>query len=185
MRSSVSVCIIVYAIASVALPGYAVTRHFSFQPREAVVGGGASVILPVPKKIADAYDRGRQQQKEKRLSIIGKVTMVADGDTITVTPTGGSKSIVRLSGVAAPKGTESGAAEALNSLSGLIKDKKVTVRYLAKDKSGMVPGVVWLGKVNVNKSMVVSGLVKATDKEYEDDQRQAKMAKRGIWAEAK
>lgn len=180
--------VILYVLLVAAMPVgarcYAVTRHFSFRPREAVIGGGASVVLPVPKKVSDAYDRMVEKRKEKELSIVGKVTMVADGDTVTVTPTGGSPSIVRLSGVTAPKGAEAGAAEALKSLSGLVKGKKVTVKYLAKDRSGMIPGVVWLGKVNVNKSMVVSGLAKSSDKSYEDDQRKARLAKRGIWAEA-
>lgn len=174
-----------FAVAFVSASGYGVTKHFSFCPRQTTGIGGASVVVPVPKKISDAYDRGKEKQKEKELSIIGKVTTVADGDMITVQPTGGSKSIVRLRGISAPKGQESGAVTALNSLSKLIKDKKVTVKYKTKDAAGMVNGIVWFGKVNVNKSMVISGFAKATDKEFEDDQRQAKLAKRGIWSDAK
>ena len=174
-----------FAVVSACASGYGVTKHFSFQPRQTTGFGGASVVVPMPKKISDAYDRGKEKQKEKELSIIGKVTMVADGDMITVQPTGGSKSIVKLSGIAAPKGQEPCAAVAFESLRKLIKDKKVTVKYKAKDKNGMIQGVVWLGKVNVNKSMVVSGFAKSTDKEYDDDQRQAKLAKRGIWSDAK
>jgi len=161
-----------------------VTKHFSFQPCQTRSIGGSSAIVPVAKPVADAVQRGRAQQRQKQLTIIGKVTLVASGELITVTPTGGQASIVRLSGLSAPQGTEPGAASAHASLNGLIKDKKVTVKYFLKDKSGLVPGEVWLGKVNVNKSMVVSGLARATDKTYEDDERQARLAKRGIWAEA-
>ena len=176
--------LLIFAVtAVVALSASAITRHYSFQPRETVGFGGASAVVPVPKKVSDAYDRAKEKQRKKQLSIIGKVVMVADGDMITVQPTGGSKTIVHLAGTAAPKGAEPGAVTALNQLSGLIKDKKVTVKYSEKDRSGMVNGVVWFGKVNVNKSMVISGFAKATDKEYEDDQRQAKSAKRGIWSD--
>ena len=184
MRRGIARLVVFAVAAGVGLSGFAITRHYSFQPRETVGFGGASAVVPVPKKVSDAYDRAKEQQKKKQLSLIGKVVMVADGDMITVQPTGGSKTIVHLAGIAAPKGAEPGAATALNQLSGLIRDKKVTVRYSEKDRAGMVSGVVWFGKVNVNKSMVVSGFAKATDREYEDDQRQARLAKRGIWADA-
>lgn len=183
MKSNLFLPIVSLAVVLAAQSAFALTRHYSFQPRETVGFGGASAVVPVPKKISDAYDRGKAQQKKKQLSIIGKVVLVADGDMITVQPTGGSKTIVHLAGTAAPKGAEPGAVTALNQLSQLIKDKKVTVKYSEKDRAGMVQGVVWLGKVNVNKSMVVSGFSKSTDKEYEDDERQAKLAKRGVWSD--
>lgn len=183
MKSNLALVIVSSVAVLAAQSVFALTRHYSFQPRETVGFGGASAVVPVPKKISDAYDRAKAQQKKKQLSIIGKVVLVADGDMITVQPTGGSKTIVHLAGTAAPKGTEPGAVTALNQLSQLIKDKKVTVKYSEKDRAGMVQGVVWFGKVNVNKSMVISGFAKSTDKEYEEDERQAKLAKRGIWSD--
>lgn len=184
MKSNLALVIVSSVVVLAAQSVFALTRHYSFQPRETVGFGGASAVVPVPKKISDAYDRAKaQQKKKKQLSIIGKVVLVADGDMITVQPTGGSKTIVHLAGTAAPKGAEPGAVTALNQLSQLIKDKKVTVKYSEKDRAGMVQGVVWFGKVNVNKSMVISGFAKSTDKEYEEDERQAKLAKRGIWSD--
>ena len=183
MKSNLALVIVSSVVVLAAQSVFALTRHYSFQPRETVGFGGASAVIPVPKKVSDAYDRAKEKQKKKQLSIIGKVVLVADGDMITVQPTGGSKTIVHLAGTAAPKGAEPGAVTALNQLSGLIKDKKVTVKYTEKDRAGMVNGVVWFGKVNVNKSMVISGFAKATDNEYEDDQRQARLAKRGIWSD--
>lgn len=176
---------VLFVLCVAASSAFALTRHYSFSPREAGFGGTTSVIVPVPKKVADAYDRGRDRRQLKELSLIGKVTAVTDGDTITVKPTGGSPSIVKLAGLTAPKGEEAGSVQSLASLSALIKDKKVTVKYRVRDRAGIVSGVVWLGKVNVNKSMVVSGFARAADTEYEDDQRQARFAKRGIWAVAK
>lgn len=172
----------------VAGSSYAVvTKHFSFQPREGVIGGGASVVVPVPKPVSDAYDRGREQQRQKKreLSIIGRVTKVVDAGTIEVTPNGGSKRTVYLAKVNAPKGSEACAATAKSELEKLLKDKKVTVKYTMKDQLGNVMGVVWLGKVNVNLSLVRSGFAKSADSEYDDAQRQAKLSKLGVWADAR
>jgi len=174
------------------------TIHRSFTHREVGFGSSASVSVPVDKRVSDAIDAGREQQAEKTLSIFGRVTRVSDGDTIWVTPNGGTRTKVRLDRIDAPESDQPFGKKSTAYLKRLIGGRDVEVRYTKRDRYGRVLGIVWMkdeeakdeGMTDVNLKMVREGMAwhySYFDKtpDYIEAQREARDAGRGLWADAK
>ena len=84
----------IYAIVAATVwsaPCSGVTIHRSFRTREVGIGGGAGVVVPVERKVAEALDRQAREDAEKRLKIVGRVTKVENFNTVYVTPNGGQR----------------------------------------------------------------------------------------------
>ena len=138
----------------------AVTIHRSFRTREAGVGfgtGTAGVAYPVDAKIDKAIDEARQKEAEKTKVIIGRCTMVSDGDMIHVVTDGNEKFKVRLDRIDAPEKDQPYGKESTAYLTSLIRGKTVRVEWQKKDQYGRVLGIIYLDKTDINLKMVETG----------------------------
>ena len=172
----------------------AVTIHRSFRPTVYGTGGGTGVIGPgfgTQQSVNFGAPSAAVQQKPKTKTFSGRVTEVVDGDTVMVTPTGGTKRRVELDRIDAPELDQPWGAEAKKMLSNLVLNKKVEVRYTERDKKGTTIGVMFLkhekGTVDVNLSMILSGAAwyggNADDiPAYRNAEASARNAKIGLWA---
>ena len=172
------------------------TIHRTFRPTPVGTGGGTSVIAPgFTKKTGSQFKQPTPppQQAAPKKTLIGIVTQVADGDTIWVTPKGGSKTKVQLIRIDAPELDQPYGEAAKKYLSDLILNKKVEVQYTTKDRTGCVGGVVFLqhekGMVDVNLTLILNGLAWHNDEAdkteaYANGHTRAKAAKIGLWKDA-
>jgi len=183
-----ALCAVVVAAAG------AVTIHRSFRPTSYNTGGGTGVIGPgFDMKRSVNFDEGPASAKQtpKPKTFSGRVTEVVDGDTVMVTPTGGTKRRVELDRIDAPELDQPWGADAKKLLSNLVLNKKVEVRYTERDKKGTTIGVMFMkhekGTVDVNLSMILSGAAwyagNADDiPAYRNAEASARKAKAGLWA---
>lgn len=119
--------------------------------------------------------------------IAGKVTEVQSGDTIVV-DAGQGATVVRLSDIDAPQGSEyfaPGSRALLNAMVG-GKDVRVVVAGVAKD--GPTFGRVHAGELDVNLEMVKRGAAYvcwefAVETDYKPWEQRAKDAGIGLWGQ--
>lgn len=119
--------------------------------------------------------------------ITGKVVGVTDGDTITVL-VGREQVKVRLDGIDAPERRQAFGNAAREKLAGLVFEQDVKVITKGKDRYGRTIGVVVAGERSVNLQMVEAGLAwhyveYSKDMELARAEREARAAKRGLWAD--
>jgi endonuclease YncB( thermonuclease family) len=131
-------------------------------------------LLAVPTKVTDV--------------ITGKVIAVTDGDTIKVL-VDNQPITVRLEGIDAPELRQSFGARSKQALADMLFGKVVTVRKTGDDRFGRTLGIVMVGDVDANATMVQDGWAWHF-KKYNDETRLAELetetraAKRGLWTEA-
>ncbi|MGL4403491.1 MAG: thermonuclease family protein [Fusobacteriaceae bacterium] len=120
----------------------------------------------------------------------GKVTKVADGDTITVLANG--KSVrVRFYGIDAPEKNQDHGIKSLNDLKKLLNEKTVRIEKKDKDPYGRIVGVVFLGEENINLKQVAEGNAwwyeyhAKNDTDLMEAQENAKEKKLGLWKNPK
>ncbi len=120
-------------------------------------------------------------------TLTGKVIGISDGDTIKILVN--KKQVnVRLEGIDAPEAKQSFGNRSKQSLSNLVFGKEVLVQKTGEDRYGRTLGVVMLGDTNINAKMIEDGWAWHY-KEYNKDKRlaelekEAKAAKRGLWAD--
>jgi endonuclease YncB( thermonuclease family) len=119
----------------------------------------------------------------------GKVVGVTDGDTITVLHDRQPHKI-RLEGIDAPESGQAFGTKAKQVLSAKIFDKEVKIVWRSRDKYKRILGHVYDGEKNINLEMVKEGYAwhyvrYSKDAELAKAEREAKEAKRGLWADAK
>jgi micrococcal nuclease len=136
-------------------------------------------------------------------TVTGTVTKVSDGDTIHVTTLEQTKITVRLYGIDAPetdkinqrdghinKPGQPYGEESWKALAAKIMGKQVRVEILDIDKYRRMVGMIWLGDRNINLEMVREGYAEAFIEylkppyrsEFIEAEREARSAKKGIWA---
>jgi endonuclease YncB( thermonuclease family) len=121
--------------------------------------------------------------------IRGQVVSIQDGDTITVLQ-GGSTYRVRLQGVDCPEKGQAFGNVAKQFTSDLVFGKTVKVKYEERDQYKRYLGTVYLGDVNLNKSLVQAGLAWHY-KQYSKDpvlaalEVKARLDKKGLWSDPK
>lgn len=118
----------------------------------------------------------------------GKVVAVSDGDTLRVLDASGTQHVVRLRGIDAPETRQAFGTKARERLAKLTMGKAVTVEVHDRDRFGRSVGVVEVAGENVNERLVADGMAwhyARFDKSRElaAAQREAKAAKRGLWAD--
>ena len=135
--------------------------------------------------------------------IAGRVVRVADGDTITVLVSGGTRSVasetvgsrvprdrtsesIRLHGIDAPEKKQAFGNVSRKFLSGLVANREVRVTYTKRDRYGRIVGIVYLDGRDVNLEMLRAGLAwhyKKYDSTpaYAQAEAAARAAKRGLW----
>lgn len=120
--------------------------------------------------------------------LAGKVVAVSDGDTLRVLDASGKQHVVRLQGIDAPETKQAFGTKARERLAKLTMSKAVEVKVHGRDKYGRTLGTVQIKGEDVNRRMVADGMAwhyARFDKspELAAAQRDAKAAKRGLWAE--
>ena len=125
--------------------------------------------------------------------IVGRVTGLADGDTITVLVDGHDMVTVRLAGIDAPEKAQPFGAASKKHLSDRVFGRTVTVEWMKRDKYGRVIGRVLVDGEDVCLDQVRSGLAwhyKHYANEQAANQRiayaaaeeQARLDKAGLWS---
>jgi endonuclease YncB( thermonuclease family) len=119
--------------------------------------------------------------------LVGKVVGVSDGDTITVLVD--KKPIkIRLEGIDAPEAKQSFGTRSKQALSEMVFGKEVLVRKTGQDRYGRSLGFVSRDGIDINSVMIQDGWAwhykkYNQDSKLADLERQARAAKRGLWAE--
>ncbi len=121
--------------------------------------------------------------------IVGKVTRVADGDTVTVLDAANVQHKIRLHGIDAPEKKQAFGEKSKQHLSSLVFGKDVRVKYKSRDKYGRIIGTVFVDGRDVNHEMLRAGLAwhyKRYDKspEYASAELEAWQNHRGLWVDS-
>ncbi len=116
-----------------------------------------------------------------------KVVAVIDGDTILVKRTHDLVKI-RLADIDAPEKAQPFGEAALQSLTEMVKNKEVTISSRAVDDYGRIVAVIRSNNQNINAAQVQRGMAWAISRFKRNNsllqlQREAQLAKRGLWAE--
>lgn len=123
-------------------------------------------------------------------TITGKVVRIADGDTLTLL-IDREQIKVRLYGIDAPEKGQPFGNRAKQALSDMAFGKTARVEVKDTDRYGRTVGRVFVGDVDVNLELVKRGMAwhyvryAPKDKALAQAERDARTAKRGLWADAK
>ena len=120
----------------------------------------------------------------------GRAVRILDGDTIEILDANKVTHKVRLAEIDAPEKNQPYGKDAKAALSKMVFGKPVTVKVSTRDRYGREIGNVYLGKIDVNGSLVKYGYAWVYGQyphrdvliEYEQDARQNE---RGLWAAEK
>jgi micrococcal nuclease len=124
----------------------------------------------------------------------GLVVAISDGDTITLLTEDKQQLKIRLAGIDAPEKKQAFGTKARDHLASRIFKHDVEVDLRKKDQYGRFLGVIYIGGVDINQSMVQDGYAwfykhYAKDQPKEEAQRYAKAEadarskQRGLWAD--
>ena len=122
-------------------------------------------------------------------AVVGKVVKVVDGDTLHVY-TNKKTYKIRLSGIDAPERGQAYGKRAKEHLEFLVAGKQVIAIVESKDRYGRYVASVKVQNKDVCAEMLTAGYAwhyKQCDnnKYYDELQREAKKAKRGLWLDKK
>ena len=134
----------------------------------------------------------------------GRVVKVADGDTITILVSGGTRSVasapagsrvprdrpserIRLQGIDAPEKGQAYGDAAQRYLARLVAGQEVRVTWSKRDKYDRILGTVYIKRAEVNLAMLRAGYAwhyKKFDSTpaYAQAESEARAARRGLWA---
>ena len=117
----------------------------------------------------------------------GKVVSVSDGDTIKVIKDG-KQVKVRLAAIDCPEKKQPYGQKAKQFTADMVAGKSVKVWETDTDRYGRIVGFVFIGDKNLNKELLSAGLAwhykkYSSDHELAKLENQARVAKRGLWAE--
>lgn len=133
------------------------------------------------------------QEPGKNGEVHGRVTQVADGDTLTVVDGAGQAHKIRLAFIDAPERAQAGGNAAQGVLKAWVSGREVRVLVLEQDQYGRSVGQVWLDGRDINLALVDSGQAwhyqqYAKDKQaaadytrYQMAEVQARQARIGLW----
>ena len=122
-------------------------------------------------------------------AVVGKVVKVVDGDTLYIYNEKGTYKI-RLSGIDAPESGQAYGKRAKEHLAYLVAGKQVIAIVNSKDRYGRYVASVKADSKDVCAEMLTAGYAwhyKQYDnnKYYDELQREARKAKRGLWVDKK
>jgi endonuclease YncB( thermonuclease family) len=126
----------------------------------------------------------------------GEVVAIADGDTLTVLDLDKRQHRVRLLGIDAPERGQDFGERSRQSLADLVFNKRVHIVIPKLDRYGRKLGKVTLGRTDVNLEQIRAGMAwyyrqyqedvfKEDRAAYDRAEREARGAKRGLWANPK
>lgn len=125
----------------------------------------------------------------------GRVTAVADGDTVTLVDSDQIRHKIRLAGIDAPEARQPYGQVARRSLSEMVEGQWVQVHYDKSDRYGRLVGKIELDGRDVNLEQLRRGLAwhykkyeneqsLSDRKAYAAAQEQAQSDQRGLWRDA-
>jgi len=151
-------------------------------------------LFTVHASIFPSFASSQNNPHPRSLHVV--VVKVSDGDTIQGETPEKTKLKIRLYGIDAPEITHGNipgqpmGEESLVVLKNKLLNKEVRVDILDVDRYRRIVAMLWLGNRNINLEMVKEGYAEAY-REYLKDpyrqtfmdaEREAKAAKKGIWA---
>ena len=124
----------------------------------------------------------------------GLVIAISDGDTITLLTEDKQQLKIRLAGIDTPEKKQAFGTKARDHLASRIFKQDVEVDLRKKDQYGRYLGVIYIGGIDMNQSMIQDGYAwfykhyaKEQPKEealrYANAERDARLRKRGLWAD--
>jgi endonuclease YncB( thermonuclease family) len=125
----------------------------------------------------------------------GRVVGVIDGDTLDILTAGFETLRVRLSGIDAPELGQAFGRNAKAALSSLVFARSVAIEWRKRDRYDRVVAKVMLEGRDIAFEMLALGMAwhytrfeaeqpAADRREYADAQTRARVARRGLWADA-
>jgi endonuclease YncB( thermonuclease family) len=122
-------------------------------------------------------------------TIEAKTVSVESGDSLLVSDAGGQQIQIRLNGIDAPDEKQPYAKEAKEALAKLVQDQPLKIETSGEDRYKRTIGVVTVGETNINQKLVRDGMAwwfrryAPDDKTLEAAEKEAREAKRGLWAD--
>jgi endonuclease YncB( thermonuclease family) len=128
-------------------------------------------------------------------TLTGRVVRITDGDTLVVLDANEAQHKIRLAGIDAPERGQAFGTKSKEHLSDSVAGKFVVVEYDKRDRYERILGKVLLSGEDMNLEQIKAGLAwhykkyqneqSTTDRvKYSDAEREARMAKRGLWHDA-
>jgi endonuclease YncB( thermonuclease family) len=116
----------------------------------------------------------------------GKTKKVIDGDSLIVVDDEGKESEIQLDGIDAPEFKQAFGKDATKVLEKLVANKKVTVKWTAKDNYERILGKVYVDETFVNLEMLKKGAAWHFKRYNKDEtlakaEEEAKSEKIGLW----
>lgn len=150
----------------------------------------AILFLSSARRTNDLIKRSQEPQATSSDgSVVGTVSVVTDGDSITIVNATGAHKL-RLAGIDAPEMAQPFGPEAKAYLHSLApRGTEVSARITEIDKYGRGIAFLKAGELDLNLAMVTNGLAWShiafdRDHRFRKPQRAAKAAKLGLWADS-
>lgn len=127
----------------------------------------------------------KSESKEEQ-TMEGKTKKVIDGDSLIVVDEEGKESEIQLDGIDAPEFKQAFGKDATKVLEKLVANKKVTVKWTAKDNYDRILGKVYVDETFVNLEMLKKGAAWHFKRYNKDEtlakaEEEAKSEKLGLW----
>ena len=148
--------------------------------------GLLAALLCAPAACSEPVDPGSAETPRDGF-FYGRVTRVADGDTLTMKTADGRALRIRLAEIDTPEKGEPFSDRARSALNQMVRDRDIAVRLFDVDSYGRIVGRVYVGELDVNAALVEQGLAVVYRRWAEDPllyelEDQARDAKRGLWS---
>ena len=145
-----------------------------------------AALLGAPAACSEPVDTGSPEAPRDGF-FYGRVTRVADGDTLTMKTADGRALRIRLAEIDTPEKGEPFANRARTELNRMVRDRDIAVRLFDVDSYGRIVGRVYVDDLDVNAALVEQGLAVVYRRWAEDPrlyelEEQARAEKRGLWS---
>ena len=184
------------ALSLVFQCGAATTIHRSFRNRDTGYVNGATPGFSAPsaRNSTGASSAPKAVRGKAPNKLEGRLGQVVDGGLVSIVDGSGNTHAVSLRHIDAPAADQPFGPEAAKFLGDLLRGKEIEVLWTKKDAAGAISGDVYyrhekFGMVDANMTMVKNGAAwqayRDTDKTYAAAEKEARAAKRGLWAAPK
>ena len=127
-----------------------------------------------------------KSEPKSEQTLEGKTKKVIDGDSLIVVDEEGKENEIQLDGIDAPEFKQAFGKDATKVLEKLVANKKVTVKWTAKDNYDRILGKVYVEETFVNLEMLKKGAAWHFKRYNKDEtlskaEEEAKAEKLGLW----
>lgn len=123
----------------------------------ALLSASVTTLAEPSRPAPDSVPGLSKYQADPGREFSARVIVVLDGDTVLIRRSGGLVKI-RLAGIDAPEKDQAFGADSRNSLSDMVKDKRVSVASQAVDKYGRMVAKLSVDGLDVNAEQVRRGM---------------------------